>query len=262
MRIKVISLERSAERRQAFARHNPHLPFEFVPAVDGRAMSPEEVAKTGLFAPGLNYTPGAHGCALSHLRLWDECIASQTPMTIAEDDAIFRHDFLAQAESALARLPQDWDIVMWGWNLDFVLSLVFMPGVSSSITRFEQDRMREAIPRFQAMSDPPTLLRLDKCWGTCAYAISPTGAARFKAGCFPLKPFDLAVPVTGQVLHNTGIDSAMNRLYADMQAYVSFPPLVVTENDHTISTVQHVRRKSWLSRQWKQWKQSLRGRRG
>ena len=262
LRIRVISLARSQARRERFMQFNRHLPFEFFDAVDGRALAPQDFAATGLFTPGLPYTPGAYGCAMSHQRLWDDCIASGQPLTIAEDDAIFRLDFQAQYQAALQSLPPDWDFVLWGWNLDFVLSLAFMPGISPAVVRFDQEQMRRSIDAFRPLQQRPQLLRLDQCWGIPAYTLSPAGAAKFRARCFPLRPFRRAVPLSSQLLENTGIDSAMNTVYADTASFVAFPPLVVTENDHSISTIQQRRPKGWGSVQAKRLRDALRRLRG
>src|SRR3569833_3107431 len=72
---KVISLTRTPERRTEFARRNPHLNYVYFDAVDGKTLTRESVAATGLFPPGLPYTRGAYGAALSHLALWEETIA-------------------------------------------------------------------------------------------------------------------------------------------------------------------------------------------
>jgi hypothetical protein len=39
-------------------------------------------------AEGLGYTPGAIGCALSHIAFWRACAAADGPVTVCEDDAI------------------------------------------------------------------------------------------------------------------------------------------------------------------------------
>ncbi|HYD62312.1 MAG TPA: glycosyltransferase family 25 protein [Noviherbaspirillum sp.] len=256
--IKVINLERSAERREKFARLNRHIDYEFFKAVDGAGLSVESIAGSGLFDANLAYTPGAYGCALSHLRLWEEAIATDRVVTVAEDDAIFRSDFDVRQRAAIQSAPADWDIIIWGWNLDYVLSLSFMPGISPAIAYFDQEQMRSAIAAFQSFDARPNLLGLDKCWGIPAYSISPAGARKFKERCFPLKPLELTVPLTDIRLSNTGIDSAMNAIYGSTKSFVCFPPLVVTENDHSISTIQQVKRKGFLSRQAKSLKQSLR----
>jgi glycosyl transferase, family 25 len=236
--IQVISLTRTPGRREEFAKLNTHLKFEFVDAVDGSKLTPEAIQSTNSFATGLPYTPGAYGCALSHLRLWEKAIELDRPLTIAEDDAIFRLDFEEQHARALQDLGSNWDFVLWGWNFDSIVALNIMRGISTGIFIFDQSQLRQAIPAFQHSIERPHLLRLDKCFGIPAYTISPGGAKKFKSQCFPLTPFRLFFPVLEHERPNNGIDIAMNRIYETTQSHVCIPPLVVSKNEQSISTIQ------------------------
>ncbi|MES2484300.1 MAG: glycosyltransferase family 25 protein [Pseudomonadota bacterium] len=238
--VHVISLARSQARRAAFALANAHLRYEFVDAVDGTALTPEQVAASGHFAPGLPYIPGAIGCALSHLGAWERAIALGRPITVAEDDAVFRHDFHEKQWRLLSELPPHWDIVMWGWNFDCVLSLNLMPGVTPSVLACDQTQLRRSLAGFQQGHLMPALLPLNSCFGTPAYTISASGARRFRAMCFPLRPMEVAVAVAGQPVPNVGIDVAMNRAYPLTGSYACVPPLAATPNDHGASTVRHI----------------------
>ena len=75
--IRVISLVRHSKRRDDFRRRNAHVPFTFFDAVDGRALTAEEVEASGAFTPEVRATYDAHGygCALSHWHLWKEAAA-------------------------------------------------------------------------------------------------------------------------------------------------------------------------------------------
>ncbi len=159
-------------------------------------------------------------------------------MTIAEDDAVFREDFHEKSQELIQTLPSNWDIILWGWNFDSILSLKEMPNISPSVMLFNQEQLRNSIPTFKKMGSPSYPLRLDKCFGTIAYSISLDGANKFKQMCFPLIPFDLHFPLLNRKLSNNGIDIAMNKIYSETHSFVSFPPLVVTKNIHEISTVQ------------------------
>ena len=114
--IRVISLARQPERRVLFLRRNAHVPSTFFDAVDGHTLSEDQIRSSGLFLPEVTRTYDAHsyGVAMSHWHLWKEAAASDGPTTIAEDDALLRHDFEARSEALLATLPADWDIVLWG----------------------------------------------------------------------------------------------------------------------------------------------------
>ncbi|MBA2961201.1 MULTISPECIES: glycosyltransferase family 25 protein [Ramlibacter] len=241
--IRVISLQRTPERRQAFLARNGHLPCTFFDAVDGARLTPEDIAATGLFAPGLarTYTPGAYGAALSHWQLWGEAIDGGRPLTVAEDDAVFRHDFADHAQRLLDGLPVGWDFMLWGWNFDSVLSVHAMPGVSPAAMVFDQAAMRGSLDAFQALRDPVLALRLDKCFGIPAYTISPAGAARLRKLCFPLSELSVPMPILNRSFPNLGIDAAMNAAYSNTSSHASFPALVVTCNDARISTIQRQR---------------------
>ena len=182
--VKVISLRRSTGRREAFQRHNSHLDFEFCDAVDGSALSPSQIDTGGLFEPGLPYSVGAHGIALSHLAQWEEIIQSGQPRTVAEDDAIFRLDFREQQAKALQALPADWDFILWGWNFDSVLVTSTLPGLAPMVVLSDQHQLRGALARFQSATAPPQPMRLNIAFGLPCYSISPAGARKFKAACF------------------------------------------------------------------------------
>lgn len=237
--VQVIHLERSVEREQAFVVNNPGLDFEFFKAIDGRELNKADMAQTGLFEGDLPYTAGAYGLALTHLKLWEKAIASNQMQTIAEDDAIFRADFAEQAKRCISRLGNDWDLVLWAWNFDAVLSLNLMPEVSPMDMYTSQMQMRARIDTFKGQTQASQLLPLDKCFGTAAYTISPQGARRFKANCFPLKKFALYFPGLNRHLPNNGIDIAMNRIYKHTPTFVAMPPLAITPNDHAQSTIQN-----------------------
>lgn len=236
--VQVISLERSPERRAEFVRRNPRLAFEFFNAVDGAALSPEAVAASGLFQPELDYTVGAYGVALSHHALWEECIRRGEALTVAEDDAVFREDFAQAQERFLAGLLPGWDFVLWGWNFDSILQVRVLPGVPA-VMGFDPEAMRKAINGFPFTTATPQAFRLDHAFGLPAYSISPAGAKKFKARCFPLADFTRALPLIPDPVRNRGIDVALNDIYAGADCHVSFPPLVATKNDQTTSTIQN-----------------------
>jgi len=236
--VKVISLQRSVERRLAFSEINPHLKFEFIDAVDGSALTPETLNDRDLFMPGLQYSRGAFALALSHLDLWNEAIRGGTALTVCEDDAIFRQDFEAQRDSLLGELSEAWDLVYWGWNFDSILSLNVMPGVSPAVLTVNQEELRNSIDTFRAGNALPRLLPLDKCFGTFCYTISAQGARKFKSLCFPLRNYSVYFPGLGGSVANVGLDVAMNKYYPDAASFVCIPPIAVTKNEHEHSTIQ------------------------
>jgi len=237
--IKVINLERSIERKNNFVKNNKGIDYEFVSAVDGQLLTDNDIYDKNKFIQPLPYFGvGAYGCALSHLKLWNTAIEHEAPITIAEDDAIFRLDFKIKADEIISQLPTDWDIILWGWNFDSILSLSAMTNISPTVILFDQDTLRSNVEYFKINKTKSYAFKLDKCFGIPAYTISSKGAEKFKKLCFPLENFELFFPVLNRKIPNTGIDIAMNRVYASTNSFVSFPPLVITKNEHEISTIQ------------------------
>jgi GR25 family glycosyltransferase involved in LPS biosynthesis len=237
--IRFINLDRSVDRLQAFRQVNAHLPdIARFTAVDGAKADRAALAAAGTLAADLAYTPGAVGCALSHIALWREAAAGSAPLTICEDDAVLHSSFADVAPRLIGVLPADWDIVVWGWNFDTVLLFDVMPGISPCIAAFDQDQLRRSIDLFQQRPANPRAYRLLQSFGTIGYTVSPAGARMLLARCLPLRPLTITVPRIVSDLPNTGIDIVMNTVYPKSRAFVSFPPMVVTRNDKAASTVQ------------------------
>jgi GR25 family glycosyltransferase involved in LPS biosynthesis len=239
MKAFVISLARTPERLAEFHRRNQSvLACDVFPAVDGRDCAPQELVRAGVFDGTVAYAPGAVGNALSHLRLWERVLEADEPATICEDDAIFHPGFAVAAERLLARLDGDWDFVAWGWNFDSILLAELVPGLGRCLMGFDQAAMRRGMSDYLAGEVNPSLLRLIKSFGTVCYAISPRGARRLRAKVLPIRRMDLQVPGLQRTLPNTALDVMLNHFYRELDAFVAFPPLVVTCNEHAESTVQ------------------------
>jgi glycosyl transferase, family 25 len=56
--------------------------------------------------------------------------------------------------------------------------------------------------------------------------------------CLPLSNREVFIPGLQRAVPNTAIDVALNEVYPRINAFVSFPPLVITRNFHSNSTVQ------------------------
>jgi GR25 family glycosyltransferase involved in LPS biosynthesis/Tfp pilus assembly protein PilF len=236
--VKVISLARSTERRSTFSALNGHVDFEFFDAIVGASVAAEAARMPALFQPGLPYTAGAIGCAMSHLFLWQEAAATNMPITVLEDDAILRHDFQEQSARLLEQLPEEWDIMLLGYNFDAPLALQVMPGVSPAVVHFDQEQLRRGSHAFQALRETPSLMKLDEAFGICGYMISPQGARKLIAECFPLKTRSFYIRSLKRDVLNYGVDIPMCHAYSRLNSYCAFPPIVVSKNERATSTVQ------------------------
>lgn len=236
----VINLDRSIDRWRTFEALN-HLVRERLlrmSGVDGRTLARGDLLARGLIAADLDYGDGALGAALSHLALWELALEQNRPLTICEDDSVFNRNFWTASEALVQQLGADWDLVLWGWNFDSILAFELIPGVSRCVGTFNQDALRNGILAFQAADVRPLLFRLYHAFGSVSYSVSPRGARALRRFCLPLRPMQIPVPGLGRVLPNIDLSVMMNALYARINAFVSFPPLVVTPNDAAVSTIR------------------------
>ncbi len=239
MQIRLISLARTPLRTAGFLERNAHLSdVRRMLARDGSRIPRAELEAGGLIRPDLPYTAGAIGCALSHLTLWREVLETGVPMTVAEDDAVFCANFEAEAQRHLATLPDDWEVVTWGYNADTALTFDLLPGVTPCSASFHQDGVRAAAAGWPRREVETRLFANLRSLGTVCYSVSPRGAARLIGFCLPLRPMETMHPGMDRPLCNDGIDNMMAHLWPQMRAYVSMPPLVLTPNDLSASTVQ------------------------
>jgi GR25 family glycosyltransferase involved in LPS biosynthesis len=237
--VHYINLSRRPDRQEQFLRQDSaSLNFTRVEAVDGNALQVENLVKEGLLAEPLRaYTLGAIGNALSHRGLWDRCVSSGRFMTIAEDDAVFNVSFARAAPRLIEGLPADWDIILWGWNFDSILEVEFIEGLTQTVMTLAPQKLREKVEAFRRKVFSAQALRLIHAFGTVCYSISPKGAEQLRRRCFPLKNETVRISGLQRSLLNFSLDTAMNAHYRQMKAYVSFPPLVWTENDKDDSDV-------------------------
>lgn len=114
----VINLDRDttrmAQMAERLAEHG--LPYERVPAVLGRALTPAE--RAALYDEDTNHrrhhTPlvdGEIGCYASHLRLWERLVREAVPVALVLEDDVLLRPTLRAVIDALAPCATDWDMV-------------------------------------------------------------------------------------------------------------------------------------------------------
>jgi glycosyl transferase, family 25 len=235
--VRVINLDRSPERLATFTADNPHIAIERFSAIEGKRLDRDACIRQGFIRPENRYNASALGLAASHVLLWQACAAGSEPFNIAEDDVIFHPQFPAAAErvNALA----NWDVIFWTFNFDWPIQVVLHRSIGPTVMVFEQDIMVRQIDDWRRASFQPMITRLLSCAGTAAYSISPQGARRYLEHCLPIgreEPPD--VLKRRKTWENHGLDTEMSRHHGNLAAYVSMPPLALTPNDHTRSTIR------------------------
>jgi len=61
-------------------------------------------------------TPGAVGCYLSHLSLYEYALKNNlNQIFILEDDTLFPENFLKELYKKIKKVPKDWDILLLNW---------------------------------------------------------------------------------------------------------------------------------------------------
>lgn len=113
----IISLERARERRETVTRgfRDLRLPFELIPAVDGRNLTATERRRysrwRALFTIGRDMTAGDIGCALSHLGVYERMVAQDVPEVLVVEDDVTPLPELVDVLEARAALPPDWQVL-------------------------------------------------------------------------------------------------------------------------------------------------------
>jgi GR25 family glycosyltransferase involved in LPS biosynthesis len=238
MQINLINLDRSPERLAEFTRANRFLPqIRRVQAVEGRSVDLPALIAAGVFAADIAWTPGAIGNALSHLRLWDEAIATRKAITVCEDDAVFNRHFVTSARGLLHALPAGWDYMLWGWNFDVYTAFELVRGAGNCIAHLDQNTLVGGLGEYQKQRFAPQPFRLIRAFGAPCYTISPKGAAALKQACLPFRGSPIALPEVKGSLVARGWDVQLCQAFSVLDAYLCFPPLVVTPNDPALSTV-------------------------
>jgi glycosyl transferase, family 25 len=247
LHVHFINLDRSKDRLAEFLAVNSHLAEVTrcqavdVDRIDLRLLTAQGLVKEDILSA---YPIGAVCYALWHFKIWNMAIESGKHMTVADDDAIFNLKFDACAAELIGTLPPGWDMIHWGWNFDNHMAFDILPGVTPCVAGLDEGKMRLNTRGFQELSLSPRAYRLRWSSGTPCCTVSPKGAQNLKSKVFPLRPYifpwpeELPKPSPTAAMKTVGLDITLNSLYRELNAYVCFPPLVITKNERSNSTIQ------------------------
>ena len=119
-----------------------------------------------------------------------------------------------------------------------------LPGVSNCFALFEEARMTQSVQAFRQQRLAPRAFRLQMAWGIPCYSVSAKGVRALASRLLPFRPMVISRPIRFRQpgmpddFLIRGLDGAFNTIYADISAFVCFPPLVIVRNEHAKSTIQ------------------------
>ncbi|GBQ11451.1 glycosyltransferase family 25 protein [Swaminathania salitolerans] len=239
MRRLVINRTCDLARLSSFMTANAHVSgIERHEATEGHEISLDRLVMRGVAEPGLAYTPGALGAALSHLGLWGRAAREEEILMIFEDDARLCANFESESARLIRALPDEWDILLLGYNFNAPITLDALPGVTAATVTFGEKHMQENAGLFSTLERTATLCPLLQGFGLCAYVVSPRGARRLLARCLPLRAQEYQQRGLERMVRNVGIDVVTSFHYATLNAHAAFPPLAISPNEKASSSTR------------------------
>ena len=170
----VINLDRAPERlaRVAAQLQRVGLPFEQLPAVDARRLSPEQQAAldeaTFRRRHGMTPLPGELGCYLSHVEAMQRMLRSGAEFGLVLEDDVLITERLPAALQGLMAHADRWDMVKL-----------------SAVHSGTPQRILEVAPG-QWLA-----VMLSRCTGSSAYLINRRAAQAYASGLLPMQlPYD------------------------------------------------------------------------
>jgi glycosyl transferase, family 25 len=170
----VINLDRAPDRLQRIAARLDALglPWERLPAVDARVLSPAQQALLDTAGyrrkHGMDPVPGELGCYLSHVEAIDRFLASGADFGLVLEDDVKLKDSLPAVLEGLMQHPGRWDMVK-------------LSAVHSGTPQ----------PVLAVAPGHHLAVMLSQCTGSSAYLLNRRAAQAYAAGLLPMSlPYD------------------------------------------------------------------------
>lgn len=176
----VINLDRAPDRMKKIDTElrNLGVRYERIQAVDGKALSADEIRHWTTPSCERLCTKGAIGCALSHRKVWEETVRrGLRRVLVLEDDAHFGENFERRFTQTWKRLPSDWDMVYIGCTTgcgDRERYTFFDWGMTGAFTVQQLLKDRKLPTRHHAVNE--SIVVPDSASATHCYAITANAA--------------------------------------------------------------------------------------
>lgn len=116
-KIYVINLKKNQDRLEKFMENakKANVEVERFDAVYGKELKKDHPDIFKYFGKYPNIHSGEIGCALSHIKIWEDAIKNNyNNIIVFEDDAIIPKDFWDRFDKAYNELPEDWEMLLIG----------------------------------------------------------------------------------------------------------------------------------------------------
>jgi len=211
----------------------------------------EDLDRNQLVADGLitsaaassnRVTAGMIGNAHSLWKLCQQCLVLKKPIVIMEDDVRIHHDlysFLAAHEDRLSGM----DFVALGYNTDAPAAWMTDGGLVYASLHRPLKPTYEWIERYLGRTAVGSvqIYRLLNMFGTCCFLVTPSGAEKILTLGFPLTLEETRVPFYDHDISGISLDRRLNAVYQKMNASICIPPIALSPNDDSSTSVHRVR---------------------
>ena len=121
-KIYVINLKKNQDRLEKFMENakKANIEVERFDAVYGQELSKDHPDILKYFVKDHGLISGQIGCALSHIKIWEDAINNNyNNIIVFEDDAIIPEDFWDKFNKAYNELPNNWDMLLLSINTGY-----------------------------------------------------------------------------------------------------------------------------------------------
>lgn len=253
--IYLINLQRHTERLEQFKINNPFLleHINVFNAYDGYRLARRQLVMDGLITDRNEYSARSLGILKSHSELWKIAAKSEHGITIMEDDVIVHPDFMKMNQELLEN-KQQYDIIAWGYNLDWPIRLQTAKGLPSSLISYlvkvgKTDKLYgsnqigsygDKIDKETYLSQTitPSFISTKMFAGLPCYSITPR-CAQALLDQFPIDNYNIhfygAVSAKNR---ESGIDITLEHLYRNMNVVLASPFLAYSNNEKVTVTTK------------------------